>query len=69
MVNISKGSKIRPVSALTLSLGWWPITTHYVAGILPLLGNTLHKKKRVKNARTYCLKEEGISRTPVNTEF
>jgi hypothetical protein len=69
MVNISNGSKIRPVSALTFSLGWWPITAHFVAEILPLLGNTLHKKKRFKNPCIYCLKEEGISCTPVNTEF
>ncbi len=38
---------------LHFRLAWWQVTAYYLTGILPLLGNTLHKKKRSKNTITY----------------
>lgn len=32
---------------------WWLVTAPPLTGILPLLGNTLHKKKRSENTIMY----------------
>ena len=43
---------------------WWQVTAYYLTAILPLLGNTLHKKKRSKNTFVYYSGKEEIRCNP-----